>query len=403
MLIWMKEITAIMTLICFCIAFSVIAGCMQTYAWRSETVLVRLDKEGSQQWSAVIENQGYSPAVHYYENWGIQTSDGGFFVAGTFYNDSYGNMIRAIKIDGRGNVIWNTIYSRSHGSILALFQCPDGRYLILTHGGYVYCIDDQGRMAWEKSVVDQLTRKITTDLVVNAAAQAPDGSILLAATKYSRSENLNIACFSYEGILLWERVIDYPDLETVRSIATTSDGGYIVGGLTFEQGAQYPAQGRILVVKMDANATVVWDVFLAETNSSLLDMHEQPDRGYTILYAVEDSGKNANNSWKIVEVLISHDGAIEEERIVPLTEYPKHASDQGFILISFSPIQSQGFFSMNRTNLDLAVRKVDSSGDAQWNTTIPWVSTPSRTSNVIHEVLQTDDGGYALLGGRYFY
>jgi len=399
---FMKETVVIISLICICVAFSAFAGCLQNSVLKSETALIRLDAEGNQQWFTVIENQGYSRTVHYFENRVVQASDGGFFVAGTYTNDSTGTMLRAVKIDGAGNVVWDTAYPWSHRDILSLLEDPNGGYAIYTYDGYVCRIDDGGQMTGEKSVVDQLGRQTNIPLTVQSVMQAPDGDVFLAATKHTRSDNIRIADVSSNGSIVREMIIEYPELETVRSILIISDGGFLIGGSAFEGGTQFPNPGSILIAKIDESATVVWDVSLADENSSLLSMHEYPEHGYAVLTAAEESEKQAGTAWKITEFLISHEGEIEEERVVSVTGYPKYVSDQGFILTGLSRVE-QGFFPIGRTDLNLIVTKTDRAGNVQWNTTLPWASASGRVSSIVQQVLQTDDGGYAILGGRWYY
>lgn len=399
---FMKETVVIISLICICVAFSAFAGCLQNSVLKSETALIRLDAEGNQQWFTVIENQGYSRTVHYFENRVVQASDGGFFVAGTYQNESSGTMLRAVKIDGAGNVVRDTAYPCSHRDVLSLLEDPNGGHTIYTYDGYACRIDDRGQMTGEKNVVDQLGRQTNIPLTVNAVTQAPDGDVILAATKHPRSENLRIADVSSNGTIVREMIIEYPELETVRSIVRTSDGGFLIGGSAFEGGTQFPDPGGILIAKIDESATVVWDVSLAKEDGSLLSMHEYPERGYAVFCLTEDSEKQAGTAWKITEILISREGEIEEERVVSVTGYPEYVSDQGFILTGLSRVE-QGFFPIGRTDLDLIVTKTDRAGNVQWNTTLPWVSTSGRVSSGILQVLQTDDGGYAILGSRSYY
>lgn len=159
----------------------------------SSATLVRLDKEGTIEWSKPLtESTQVEP-----RQVGV-TSDGGFLVSGYAVN---GNSLVGpwiVKTDGSGNVLWHHVYDFGSyalkGSELAV-ETPDGGYAI---------IGDKG------------------------------GDIRLIRLDQSGTELWNA---TYGG---WSE-------ETARSLQVTRDGGFVIAGITKSYPVAVPANNGSIV------------------------------------------------------------------------------------------------------------------------------------------------------------
>jgi hypothetical protein len=138
-----------------------------------------------------------------------QTSDGGYIVAGATYSFGAGNYdIFLMKTDANGNVIWAKTYGgTSTDYAYSVQQTSDGGYIV---AGYT------------------------------ASFGAGSGDIFLIKT----DANGNVQWAKTYGGIGWD---------LAYSVQQTSDGGYIVAGLTISFGA---GNYDIFLIKTDANGNI---------------------------------------------------------------------------------------------------------------------------------------------------
>ena len=119
--------------------------------------LVKTDSTGNMQWSnfygGANEDFGYSV---------VQTSDGGYAITGdTFSFGAGGRDIYLVKTDSTGNMIWNKTFGGTNDDYgVSLVQTSDGGYAIAGHtfsfgvgsiDFYLVKTDSAGNMQWNKT------------------------------------------------------------------------------------------------------------------------------------------------------------------------------------------------------------------------------------------------------------
>jgi len=183
-----------------------IAGSTESFgAGKWDVYVIKLDANGNLQWTKTIGGPKYDYGYSL-----IQTSDGGYAIAGTTYSFGAGREdVYVVKLDASGNLQWTkTIGGENWDAGRSLIQTSDGGYAIAGHsfgaGGndvYLVKLDANGNLQWTKTI------------------GGPNG----------------------EGILLFH----VPD-----DIIQTSDGGYAIAGGTKSFGA---GGMDVYVVKLDKN------------------------------------------------------------------------------------------------------------------------------------------------------
>ncbi|MBL4657021.1 MAG: T9SS type A sorting domain-containing protein [Flavobacteriales bacterium] len=156
-----------------------------------------------------------------------------------------------------------------------------------------------------------------------------------------------------QPIVKWQKTIGGDLLDELRDIEQTSDGGFILGGYS-------------------------------ETGIS-------GDK--------TDTSRGSRDFWPIK---LNSVGVIEWQRTIGGNSYDhlnsiEQTDDGGYILCGYSGSDSTGEKNENsQGGIDFWVIKLDALGQIQWQNTIGGSS-----ADEIHEIRQTEDGGYVAVGDSY--
>jgi hypothetical protein len=216
-------------------------------------------------------------------------------------------------------------------------------------GNEISCV----RFEWSSSdqnvaVVDQngLVRGISRGSATISATAEKEGYRL--ALKGGTIVNVIISealCPFISGYSLWARVYcgQGDDFGTFKR---TSDGGYIIAGQTFGAGG-----GDLLLMKLDSNGNIQWQkTYGGPGRDWAYDVEETQDGGYIVGGGTGSFGAARWDMW--------------------------------------------GWW-------DMWILKLDSHGNVQWQKTYGgWgVGIDVLNAEYVHDLLQTSDGGYIVVGG----
>lgn len=166
----------------------------------------------------------------------IQTSDGGFFLAGGCIP---GNSGFIVKTDENGNMQWNrTLVERSDSYYLrCAVEAIDDGYLL--GGKYLIKVDSLGNTQWNKSIT------------VSTIIKTSDGNYILVGSQPAQLVKIDI-----QGNTVWSN--SYDSYYTTNSGVLTRDGGYIFIGTT-SSSAPMSMDYSGYIVKVDANGKIEWN------------------------------------------------------------------------------------------------------------------------------------------------
>src|SRR5579883_1509082 len=229
----------------------------------SDYWIVRLDASGIIQWEKSYGGSGDEIAQSI-----IQTNDGGYIVAGwsdSKDGDVHGNHggydYWVVKLDNSGGIQWDSSYGGSGFDFAySIVETNDGGYVIGgisnsqngevtgNHGGYDYWIvkiDSNGAMKWEKSYGGSGDDGYISDEIIgNNLQKTNDGGFVLAGSSNSNDGDVtghhgNVTYPDYwivkidgTGTMQWERSLGGSNVDAAKSITQTSDGGYIIAGIS---------------------------------------------------------------------------------------------------------------------------------------------------------------------------
>lgn len=265
----------------------IVAGKSESYgAGDFDCWVLKLDAGGHVMWQKRYGGAGYD-AAHSIQ----QTSDGGFIVAG--FTDSYGAGLRdawILKLDANGNVIWQRTYGGSGtDEVYTIQQTTDGGFIVAGHtdssgagGGDVWILklDASGTITWQKTYGGS-----SYDVAFfHCVQQTSDGGFIVAGVTFSGSSgNDDFLVFKIDanGNVTWQKTYDGPGYEGARSVQQTSDGGFIVAGYTTSDGA---GSFDHWVFRLDANGKVIWQKTYGDSGQDVAWSIQQtkPDGGFIV-------------------------------------------------------------------------------------------------------------------------
>jgi len=326
----------------------------------------------------------------------VQTGDGGYVIAGTTHSFGAGSTdFWLIKVDGNGTVEWNQTYGGAESDVaVAMVQTSDGGYVI---AGETYSfgagdsdfwlvkVDSSGSIQWNKTYGEPTAEG------ANSVMQTSDGGYALAgySTDNNASKDLWFVKTDSSGKMQWNRTYGGARGDNANSVIQTSDGGYALAGYTNSFSSDIPSD--CWLVKTDSDGNMEWnktydgDGGFDGTNSLV----QISDGGYTL--AGHTGGFIGQNAW-----MIKTDS--EGNRIWDViwdTAEPTRTStiiqtsDEGYAVSGYTSSLDgyAGFTSY------LFLVKVDFNGNVQWNSTYKGLGD----SKALFAV-QTDEGGYAMAG-----
>ncbi|MCC6012538.1 hypothetical protein LM594_06185, partial [Candidatus Caldipriscus sp.] len=278
-----------------------------------------------------------------------QTSDGGYIVAcgtdslGVGFSDAF-----LVKTDANGNIIWAK-----------------------TYGGTGY--------DWASSV-----------------QQTSDGGYIVAGWTSSFSAGISDAFLiktDADGNIIWAKTYGGTDWDYAYSVQQTSDGGYILAGVTWSFGA---GLDDIFLIKTDADGNIIWAKTYGGTDwDYAYSVQQTSDGGYIVAgwtssfsAGISDAfliktDANGNVSWAKTY------GGISDDYVYSVQQ----TSDGGYIVAGRTNSFGAGG--------DIFLFKTDANGNVQWAKI--YGGTFWDIDYIASSVQQTSDGGYIVAGGILFF
>jgi hypothetical protein len=279
----------------------IVAGYTDSFgAGWSDFFLIKADANGNVQWAKTYGGTDWDEAYSI-----RQTSDGGYIVAGWTYSFGAGSGdIFLIKADANGNVQWAKTYGGIYwDDASSVRQTSDGGYIVAGYttsfgAGYsdVFLIktDANGNVQWAKTYGG-----IDRDEAYSVQ-QTSDSGYIVAGWTYSfgaGSDDLFLIKTDANGNVQWAKTYGGTDWDWANSVQQTSDGGYIVAGVTLSFGAGY---SDLFLIKTDANGNIIWAKTYGGTGyDAASSVQQTSDGGYTVAGATASFGAGYSDVFLI--------------------------------------------------------------------------------------------------------
>jgi hypothetical protein len=352
----------------------------------------------------------------------LQTRDGGYMLAGyskslaggdktqTLWGGTGDDDYWIVKIDAVGNKEWDKDFGGVFADKLyAVIQTSDGGFLLAGESSsgvsgdktqpligntdfWILKTDSLGTKLWDKDFggtdYDYLSCMIATNdggFILGGISESPAGG---DKSQPSWGWDFWIIKIDAQGNKIWDKDYGGTDHDYLNGIEQTSDGGYILGGYSLSDiGGDKSQVNKGLydywIVKIDSIGTKEWDKDFGGILSEYINsVHQTNDHGYILAGISENgiSGDKTQPSWGGLDFWIiktdssgtflwdrDYGGNDDEDFFGNITPFAN--GDLLFAGISYS--NTSGTKTEDNLGIEQSwLVKIDSSGNVKWDKTI---------------------------------
>ena len=244
--------------------------------------IVKLDGSGNKLWQKVLGGSGDDAAKSI-----VPTSDGGYIIAG-YTNSNDGNVygshgledVWVVKLNGSGAILWQKALGGSgYDKAESIFPTSNGGYIIVgsttstdgditgNHGytdAWVVKLDGSGTLVWQKALggssddnASSITLTSEGGYIIAGNTHSIDGDVIGNHGGYDAW----IVKLDASGNKVWQKALGGSGNDDAYSIATTSDGGYVMSGYTKSTDGDITGnhgKSDAWICKLDGSGTLVW-------------------------------------------------------------------------------------------------------------------------------------------------
>jgi hypothetical protein len=328
----------------------------------------------------------------------VQSANGGYFVAGTTFSFGSGaGDIYLVKTDASGAQDWaKTIGGTGYDAANSVLPTSDGgcvlagtTYLDALNRSDVYLakIDASGTVVFARNF-----GWIGADMGRSVAQTSDGGYIVAGQTGSFGAGGYDVYLIKTDaaGSKLWDQVFGGAYDDIGYSVQQTEDGGYIIAGSTDLSGSGVP---DIYLIKTDTGGKQVWaKTFDLGGHDYGYSVQNTTDGGYVIAGQTEGGGggsyayllKTDADGNKVWDKTYGANGG-EFARSIQRT------GDGGYVVAGATASVGAGAY-------DVYLLKTDASGDTLWTRTFG-----GPESDIGYSVQAAADGGYIVSGSTISY
>ncbi len=228
----------------------------------------------------------------------------------------------------------------------------------------------------------------------NSIQQVADGGYIVAGGTSSfgvGSTDVYVFKLDENGNLIWQKIYGGSGSDLAYSIQQTTDGGYIVAGITASLGA---GSYDVYVLKLDKDGNLIWEkAYGGSAPEEAYAVQETKDGGYIVAGRTASFGDTGNSAYPLNNVYVlklDKDGNLIWQKTYGGSDNDwarsiQETKDGGYIIAGITGSISAGF--------NAYILKIDKDGNLVWD------KKYGRDSGEAYAVQQTKDGGYIVAGG----
>jgi len=249
-----------------------------------------------------------------------------------------------------------------------------------------------------------------------------DGGFILGGWSYSQKSGEKttynngifypdywIIKFDKKGEIQWQKSIGGTNLDYLKSIANTHDGGYIIAGESASDSSGEKSQNcrgsvDIWTMKIDSTGNIQWDKTYGGSGTELCGAVKQAaDGGYIIVGASNsdisgDKTGSCRGDFDLWVLKLDSLGKKEWDKSIGGNGYEfcwdfEFTQDEGMMLCAYSSSDKSGEKTENNrgTQSDIWIIKLDRYGNIVWDKTIG-----GKEDDYCHAIKRTNDGDYIV-------
>ncbi len=241
----------------------------------ADVYLIKTDPSGNAQWEKTLGGDDYDCGYSV-----LQTAEGDYIIAG--YTESFGagsKDVYLIKTNPDGDTIWTrTLGGNDWDEAYAVQQTSGGDYIVVgytqsfgagSRDVYLVKVDSDGNILWTKTLGGD-----DWDEGKSIQQIRDNGYIITGSTvSYGAGEwDVYLIKTDSLGDTLWTKTFGGNKYDAGMSVQQTSDGGFIIAGITHSYGA---GEGDIYMIKTDSLGDSLWSKTLGDTGAEGVNSIQQ--------------------------------------------------------------------------------------------------------------------------------
>lgn len=219
------------------------------------------------------------------------------------------------------------------------------------------------------------------------------------------TEDIWVVRLSPTGALVWERCLGQPDTDYGFDGVQTADGGFAITGCVWADGGDvsgHHGSTDIWVAKLDATGSLAWQKCIGGTWGEYgYSIRQTSDGGYIIggvTTSIDGDISGNHGGYDGVIVKLNATGGIEWLRCLGGNKADdfnavRQTSDGGYIAIGKTYSNNNGTVGANHGYTDIWVVKLTATGLVDWQKCLG-----SSSYDGGYAILESPDGGYVLTG-----
>jgi hypothetical protein len=368
----LKNLITVSLILSLIFPMTLIAGCIEPghREFRMDIWVLKTDARGAMEWIAVIDDDPNNRGEGI-----IQTSDGGYAIAGTGTDARQNGPVPSIfRLDKNGNIQPNISLGRSpdYGSSIAV--APDNGYVITSYSGILFRVTENGTVLWSLP----LNKGNDWGKVISV----PEGGYAVAGGN-------RVVMVNEEGTIAWTTVLEKG--RNASMIIAEPDGGFVTGGA---------AGADVWIARLNADGGMLFNTtFRSVSPAGLYSIRVSPTGTYEIIYGSDAyRGDEKAGNWisNITESSITMDGRQVRDRPANVSRIITTTYDGGYAYTGFADPQFTDYQDHSYPGSPLRLVRTDKEGNVILN-----ISYDYRYNGLVSSIIQTDDGGFAIMGRKY--
>ena len=263
--------------------YIIVGGTSSYGAGSSDVYLIKTDKYGDTLWTktygGIDSDVGFSVQ---------QTTDGGYIIAGG--TSSYGagsSDVYLIKTDANGDTIWTKTYGGVEFDVArSVQQTSDSGYIVAgytwSYGAgiwdvYLIKTDSNGDTIWTRAYGGT-----ESDQGYSVQQTTDDGYIIAGwtASYGAGDDDAYLIKTDTNGDTIWTKTYGSPHEDDAYSVQQTTDGGYIIVGMSHPTGLE---EGDVYLIKTDMNGDTIWTKIYERSGFDFAySVQQTSDGGYIV-------------------------------------------------------------------------------------------------------------------------
>jgi len=272
------------------------------------------------------------------------------------------------------------VQTSDNGYVLAGYTVPYGS---IYYDMLIVKLDASGLIQWTRVI------HRTNYEYVTSVKQTTDGGYILlgmSATGGPFTDEFFLVKLNAAGTYQWSKTYGGPGDDIATSVIQTQDGGYALAGLSNSFGPY----NVFMIIKTDSLGNIQWNRLIQEsgTGCHIYSLIQISDGSFILAGEFTPTGISP---YDMYIVKLNSSGSIQWTRTVGGTGYDMansvvQCADSGFILAGYTNSFGSG-------NNDMYIVKINSSGNLSWSKTVGGTGDEQAQS-----IIKTTDGGFVVVG-----